>query len=223
MAGDEQRLVQRPAHQAGGAHAIGQARHVDHVGHLLEAAADLADQVGAGAFQADLAAGHGAAAQLVLQADDAVGVARTVLAKLRQEEQGHALHAFRRALGAGEDHRQVGVRVGAEPLVAIQLPLAALLPRHGTGSRHVGAGGLLGHEHGALEQLVEIPRGQGRQVAFDQFRGAEPAQGTGQRVGHADRAAEAELGCTNRWVSVYFTSGGGPSGRWLMAARPSSA
>jgi hypothetical protein len=39
LAGDEQRLGNGAAHQAGRAHAVRQARVVHHVGHLLEAAA----------------------------------------------------------------------------------------------------------------------------------------------------------------------------------------
>ncbi|MNI45352.1 hypothetical protein D3C73_997740 [compost metagenome] len=74
----------RAAHQAGRAHAVGQARIVDHVGHLLEAAAAFAHQPGNGPFQADLAAGHRARAQLVLQAQDAVVVVAAVVQVARQ-------------------------------------------------------------------------------------------------------------------------------------------
>ena len=111
MAGGVQRLGHGAAHQAGGAHAIGQARQIDHGGHLLEAAAHFAHQMGAGAFQADLAAGDGAATQLVLQADDAVAVGLAVGQQTRQQEQAKALETVRRAVDMGQHHGQAGVRI----------------------------------------------------------------------------------------------------------------
>ncbi|VWC24643.1 hypothetical protein BTE28158_06020 [Burkholderia territorii] len=161
MRGHVQRLVQRASHQARRAHAVRQPRHVDHVGHLVKATADLADQPGLRAFERDLAARHRTAAELVLQPHDPVAVARAVRQCLRQQEQREALDAVRRAVGPREDHREVGVRVRAEPLVAVQAPHRPAL-RIGFARRarrdaaDVGAGRLLGHEHRALEQRVEI-------------------------------------------------------------------
>ncbi len=188
------RLAQRTTHQAGGTHAVGQARVVDHVGHLLEAAAGLADQPGACAFEADLATGHRARAQLVFQPQDAVGVHRTVVQPSRQQEQRHAGHAGRRAVDARQHHRQVGIGVGTEPLVAVQPKAVAVRrgPRGGGG--HIGAGALFGHEHRALMKIVEALRRQPRQVLGDQCRAAELAQRARQRIGHRQRAAKAELG-----------------------------
>ncbi|MET3820203.1 hypothetical protein ABID76_002847 [Burkholderia ambifaria] len=57
----------------------------------------------------------------------------------------------------------------------------------------VGAGRLLGHEHRALEQRVEIARREPRQVVLDERRFAETAQRARERVGHADRAAQPEF------------------------------
>ena len=122
IARDVQRLGGRAAHQASGAHAVRQPRHVDHVGHLVEAAADLADQVGGGAFEHDLPAGHGAGAELVFQADDPVVVACAIRQRLGQQEQGQAVDTRRRTVRTGQHHGKVGVGVGAEPLVAVQAP-----------------------------------------------------------------------------------------------------
>ena len=206
---DIQRLAIRPAHQPGRTHAVGQARVVDHVGHLLEAAAGFADQPGARAFEPDLAAGHRPRAQLVLQPQDAEGVGRAVAQRARQQEQRDALHASRRAIDARQHHRQAGVGVGAKPLVAPQAVAAvgiavsvacagacSAAQRLGArgGGRHVRAGALFGHEHRALAQLVDILRGQPRQVALHQGGRAELAQRARQRIGHRQRAAQPELG-----------------------------
>ena len=190
----EGRLGQCTAHQAGRAHAVGQARVVDHVGHLLEALAAFAHQPGARAFHADLAAGHGAGAQLVLQSQDAIVVVRPVGQVARQQKERHARQA-RRVFAARQHHGKAGVGVGAEPFVAAQQPAAVgLLAGHGFGGAHVRARGLFGHEHGALAQFVEVLRDDLGQHFLYQRGVAELAQRTRQRVGHADRAAQAELG-----------------------------
>ncbi|MDH6591738.1 hypothetical protein M2165_001627 [Variovorax sp. TBS-050B] len=185
----------RAAHQAGGAHPVRQPRVVDHVGHLHEAAAFLAHEVGDRALEPDLAARHRARAELVLQAHDAVVVEAAVVEPARQQEERHALHAFGAVLGACEHHRKVGIGVGAEPLVAGEAPAAVGLARGARGGgRDVGTRGLLGHEHRALGQFIEVERGQARQVLGDQVRAAELLQRARERIGHRDRAAQAELG-----------------------------
>ncbi len=199
MRGNVQRFVQRAPHQPCRTHAVRQPRQVDHVGHLVKAAADLADQVSLRAFERDLAARHRAAAELVLQAHDPVAVARAVRQRLRQQEQCEALDAVRRAVGAREHHREIGVRVRAEPFVAMQAPgrLAVrvrLARRACRDAADVGSGRLLGHEHRPLVQRVEIARREHRQVARDQRRIAVAAQRVRQRIGHADRAAQPEFG-----------------------------
>lgn len=121
-------------------------------------------------------------------------VEAAVFEPARQQEQRHALHAGRAVVGACEHHRKVGIGVGAEPLVAAEAPAAIrLLPRHRRGGRDVGARGLLGHEHRALRKLVEIERGQARQEARDQIGAPELPERARERVGHRDRAAQAEL------------------------------
>ncbi|MCY1234097.1 hypothetical protein D9M72_466690 [compost metagenome] len=153
------------------------------------------------AFQPDLAAGHRARAQLVLQADDAVVVVAAIGQLARQQEQRHALVARHGVAGlilhAGQHHRQRGIGVGAEPLVAQQAPAAlgrSVAHRAGGGGGDVGAGALLGHEHRALVKIVKDLGGQVGQKAPDQRRVAELAQRARQRVGHRQRAAQAELG-----------------------------
>ena len=180
----------------GRAHAVGQARVVDHVGHVLKAPAGLAHQPGARALQPDLAAGHRACAQLVLEPDDAKRVGRPIVQGTRQQEQRNARHAGRRALHPRQHHGQAGIGVGAEPLVAPQAVAFAIGLGHGArgGGRHIAAGALLGHEHRALQQLVKVLRGQPRQVLGHQRGRSELAQRAGERIGHRQRAAQAELG-----------------------------
>ncbi|MCY1223299.1 hypothetical protein D9M72_354200 [compost metagenome] len=119
----------------------------------------------------------------------------------RQQEQRHALVAGDGVAGfvfhARQHHRQRGIWVGAEPLVAVQAPAAlgaGIAHRARGGGSHVGAGALLGHEHRALVQVFEHLRGQVGQEFLDQRRIAELAQRARQRVGHRQRAAQAELG-----------------------------
>ncbi|KGX30923.1 hypothetical protein Y600_390 [Burkholderia pseudomallei MSHR3709] len=199
MARDVQRLRRRAPHQPRCAHAVRQTRHVDHVGHLMKAAADLADQIGFGAVERDLAARHRTAAELVLQAYDPIAIARAVGERLRQQEQREALHAVGRAFGPGEHHREIGVRVRAEPLVAEQPPCRRTVggrAAHRTrrDAADVGARRLLGHEHRALIQHVEIARREPRQETLDELARTEAAQRARERIGHADGAAKAELG-----------------------------
>ncbi len=121
---DEQRLGGGAAHHAGGPHAVRQARVVDHVGHLPEAVAGRADHPGDGAQKRDLARGHRLGAELVLQPDDAEGVAAAVRQVPRQQEERHALQPVRRARRPRKHHGEVGVGVRAEPLFAGQPPRA---------------------------------------------------------------------------------------------------
>ena len=88
---------------------------------------DVADQVGLGALEADLAAGHGLGAELVLQAHDPVGVARAVVEPARQGEQREAARAARARLRPGQHQRDIGIGVGAEPFLAVQPPDAVLV------------------------------------------------------------------------------------------------
>src|SRR5262249_49301381 len=57
-------------HDARRAHGVGEAREIDHLHHLLEARVHLSHHVGHGALVGHLARGHGARAELVLEAVD---------------------------------------------------------------------------------------------------------------------------------------------------------
>lgn len=198
MRGHVQCLVHRAPHEPRRAHAVRQSRHVDHVGHLVKAAPDFADQIRMRTLEHDLAARHRTAAELVIEPHDPVMVARAVRQRLRQQEQGEPVDAVRRAVGAREHHCEIGVGVRAEPFVAVQPPHGVAV-RVGVacGARRdpadVRAGCLLRHEHRALVQRVEVARCEHRQIARHQFAIAEAAQRARQRVGHADRAAQSEF------------------------------
>ena len=132
-------------------------RQVDLLHHLLEAAIGFADQIGDGALQQDFAARHRTGAQFVLEADDAVGVAAAVLQPARQREQRKPPGAVRRAFGARQQQRDVGVGMRAEPFVAIEPPHAVFVAGDGFDRADIGAAGALGHELRALPQLATSP------------------------------------------------------------------
>jgi hypothetical protein len=69
-----ERFAQGAPQHASGAHAVGEPRHVDHVGHLDEAASRVTNEERDRALELDLAARHVARAELVLEAHDAVVV-----------------------------------------------------------------------------------------------------------------------------------------------------
>ncbi|CFN70691.1 Uncharacterised protein [Bordetella pertussis] len=126
----------------------------------------------------------------------------------RQQEQRHAAQACVR-LAARQHHGKAGIRVGAEPLVAMQRPAPVGLRLGGhRGGADVRAGALFGHEHGALLQLVEILRDDLRQDLFHQRGVAELAQRARQRVRHADRAAQAEFGLHEQMAERVLGRGG---------------
>ena len=151
------RLVDAAPHHRGGAHAVRQPRQVDLLHHLLEAAVGLADQIGDGALQPDLARGHRAGAELVLEPDDPIGVAAAVLEPARQREQREPPGAGGRAFGPRQQQRDIGVGMRAEPFVAVQPPGAVLVARRGFDRADVGAAGVLGHELRALPHRGESP------------------------------------------------------------------
>ncbi len=76
----------------------------------------------------------------------------------------------------------------------MQPPRVTVRHRPGDGGADVGAGGPFGHEHRALDLMLEVVGGQAGQVAFDQCGVGEVADRAGQCIGHADRAQQAELG-----------------------------
>ncbi len=198
MARDVQRLGQRAAHQTRRTHAVRQPRHVDHVGHLMEAAPHFADQIRHSPFQHDLAARHRTAAELVLQTHDPIAVARAIRQCFRQQEQPKTVNTGRRLVHMREHHREIGVGVRAKPFVTVQTPRfftvhAGFERRTRRDTRDIRTCRLFGHEHRALKQRVEIARRQHRHKSRDQFGRAEFAQRTRERIGHADGAAQAEF------------------------------
>jgi len=87
-------FVEAAAHHPGGAYAVGEAGHVDLIHHLFQAriatGTDVAEGVGDGAFEADFARCHRLGAELLFQADDAVGVSGAVVAMAGQCEEPQA-------------------------------------------------------------------------------------------------------------------------------------
>ena len=188
------RVMMRAPHQRGGFDAVGEPRRIDHLGHLHEAAIELADRIGNRAFQLDLARGHRAGAELVLQPNDPVVVLRTVLQPPRHQEQADAARAGAGAFRPRQQHHHFGVGIGAEPFLAMQPPVIAFLHGRRGQRADVGAAFLLGHELAALGQLAHVGLGQAVEIARLQGVAAEIVQELGATVGDVDRAAHAEFG-----------------------------
>ena len=188
------RVMMRAPHQRGRFDAVGKPRRIDHLGHLHEAAIELADGVGDRAFELDLARGHRAGAELVLQANDPVVVLRAVVEPPRHQEQADAARARTRALGPRQQHHHLGVGIGAEPLFAMEPPVIAFLHGRRRQRADVGAALLLGHELAALGQLAHVGLGQAVEIFRLQRLAAEIVEQLGAAVGDVDRAAHAELG-----------------------------
>src|SRR6185312_16586723 len=117
-----------------------------------EALVELAELIGEGPLEGDLAARHGPAAELVLEAEDPVGIARAVGKRFRHQEQAEAATARRRALRPRQQDREFGVGVRTEPLLAVEPPGVAVANSRQFGRADVGAAALLGHELRALQQ-----------------------------------------------------------------------
>ena len=198
------RLVDAAPHHRGGAHAVRQPRQIDLLHHLLQAAIGVADQIGHRALQQDLARGHRAGAELVLEARDAVGVAAAVLEPARQGEQGQPAGAGRSTLGARQQQRDVGVGVRAEPFVAIEPPHTVLAARHRFDRADVGAAGPFGHELRALPLHGRVGRQHFRQQIFLQLVAGEFADQMDRGVGDADRAHQPELGLHEQILQRVF-------------------
>ena len=166
----------------------------------LKPLGDVAHEIGGGAVQDDLARGHGARAELVLQPHDPVAVAAAVLEPPRQGEQAEALRAGRRAARPGQQDRDIGVGMAAEPFLAMELPaldaVGADTDALGLGLERadVGAAGLLGHELRALQHGGRVLAQQPVEQQLLQRRGAVALDDEVGGVGHRHRAHQAELG-----------------------------
>jgi hypothetical protein len=169
-------------------------RHVDLVEQDLDALAALAEHVGQRAVVGDLAARQRFAAQLVLEALDAIGVARTVVEVARHHEGGEAGGSRRVAVDPRQQDRDVAAGVGAEPLLAVQAPVATV----GHGAKFVGAdvraARLLRHELRALHQFGGIEGDHAPAVLLAQLLGAVAQHQHGRELGDGERAHQAELG-----------------------------
>ena len=131
-----------PADRGGRAEQAVEPRVVDHPDDRLDAAALLADEAARDGVELDLRRGQRARAQLVLEPlDPEAGLAALAAGALDQEA-GEAL------VGLGERQEDVARGVGAEPLVAGDLPgpVAGRDRARGVGA-DVGAALLLGHRH----------------------------------------------------------------------------
>ena len=128
----------------------------------------------------DLARRQRARAELVLQALD-------------PEARVAALDQEARQAGGRLRERQEDVagRIGAEPLVARDLPRVAVLDGARGVRPHVGAALLLGHRH-AHERAVVVARARDARLPLGRELGLL-AQRRDRRVGHRDRAHDARV------------------------------
>ncbi len=188
------RVVMRAAHQRGGFDAVGEPRRIDHFGHLHEAAIEPTDRIRNRAFQLDLARGHRAGAELVLEPNDPVVVGRAVVEEARHQEQADAARAGTCAFRPRQQHHHLGVRIGAEPFLAVEPPVVAFLHRRRRQRADVGAALLLGHELAALRQPAHVGLRQAVEIFRLQRLAAEFRKQLGATVGDIDRAAQPELG-----------------------------
>ena len=175
VAGVVHRLGEAPAHPGRRADQAVEPGVVDHPDDGLHAAALLAHEPAAHAVELDLARGQRARAELVLQPLDA----EARVAPLDQEA-GEARGRLR------EREEEVARGIGAEPLVAGDLPGVAVRRRAGGVRANVGAALLLGHRH-AHERAVVVARPRDARLPLGRQLGLL-AQGGNRGVGHRHRA-----------------------------------
>ncbi len=197
IAGDGERLVQAAPHHRGGPHAMRETRHVHLVEHALQAVigvrSDLAEGIGHRAFEHDLARRHRPGAELVLEPDDPVAVAPSVFQPPRHGEEREAGIAGGRAGGPRQEHGDVAVRAGAEPLVSVEAPRAVLEAGFQFDAADVRAAGLLRHELRAHQPLGAILAQHARHEAVRKFGRAVPFDQERRRLRRGDRTHQAEL------------------------------
>lgn len=186
-------LPHGPPHQRRRAHGVGQARDVDHLGHLQEPAGQLADRLRPGPLQRHLAAGHRPRPQLVLEPVDADRVAAAVGACPRHQEHPEPAGPLALSRYPGQGEHDVRGDVGAEPLPPGQRPVVAVVGRLGGGPPDIGAAVDLGHEHRAGGGGGRVGGAEGVDLGGEPA-GVEQAQDAGRGVGHRQRARDAELG-----------------------------
>ncbi len=194
VVGDGVRIVMRTPHQRRRLHAVREARPVDHLGHLHEAAIETADCIGNRTFELDLARRHRAGAEFVLETDDAVMVRRSVIEPPRHQKQTNALRAVDRAFRPRQQHHDFRIGIGAEPFLAVQPPVIAFLHGRRGQLADVGAALLLRHELPTLRELRHVGLREAVEILCLQRVVAEARQQPRRAVGDVDRTAEAKLG-----------------------------
>ncbi|MEZ4239945.1 MAG: hypothetical protein R3F59_28100 [Myxococcota bacterium] len=176
------------------AHGVEDAARVD---DLLEHGAEVGHGQRPGALEVHLGRGHGARAELVLEAADAEGVGAAVVEAAGHDVALQAARAGRRTLGAGGDEEQVGVDDRAEPLLPDDAggAVAGVLRDDRVGA-HVAAALDLGQELRADEVRVVVGVEQARHpVRTRVARVAErldEARGAGHGAGVAGLAVLRE-------------------------------
>ena len=205
--------------QPHGSHA--QPRAVDHAHHPVQPPRlrgvrfGVAKDIGLGIDEIDLGSGHGAGAQLVLDAFDVDAVRGAVGTGNGDDEEGEAAQAGVGAFGPSEGGDRLGVHVGAEPLGAVEQP-GALVHLFGGRIRggEVGAAADLGHEHGAVPAVIVGGRHQvGHQLLADAgWRVAVDERG--DAAGHAGGADHAGVR-----LAEEVGEGAAQDGRHILARR----
>lgn len=99
-----------------------------------------------GVDELDLAGGHRAGAELVLQPAHPHPVAGTVAAGAQHQEVGHTTRIVRCPFGFGQYDERLPGAVGGEPLEAVEQPAVAVARRGGLQRAQVGAAGALGEQ-----------------------------------------------------------------------------
>ncbi len=175
----------RTAHEPHRAHAVPQARDVEHRCDVSHAFVFARHQFRACTIERQLRGRHFARAELFFQAvhADAVVVALGI-ARL-QMEQCQAAPARAVAFRARQRQRDVGSRGGGKPLAAEQPPNAVIVAAsHRLRQANVRATGGFRHPLPAGPRAGRIATGQARHHTFDQRRVASGQQHLGGTVGH---------------------------------------
>src|SRR6266700_552592 len=110
------------AHGGKRAYCCPDARAVDHLCHLDEAALKAADLVGKRSMERYLTCCKRAGTKFVLQPVDGVGIARAIIQYFGDEKQAEAARASGSAFRPGQREYQAGGDIGAEPLISPQRP-----------------------------------------------------------------------------------------------------
>ena len=183
-----------------------------------------ADQLGDRALQPDLARGHRAGAELVLQAHDPVGVARAVLQPARQREQREPARAGRARLPAGRasarHRRRCASRTISRRAAARRRPRSRATVSIAPTSEPPAFSVMNCVPFHNVERSADSMRGRGSPcsswLAKRRIRWIDVSV---TLIGHISPNSP----CTNRYWKAYFATGGSgrsmPSTppRWLMA------